>query len=410
MKIALITYEYPPDTAFGGIATYVNQSARMMCDQGHHVEVFCGSHRREGGELDEGITINRVKIEDRQEFTDAVAPIFFQRHNLINFDVLESPEIGAEAKHIIRLVPHIPLVVKLHTPSFLCAQLGYLKPSFEMKIRRFFGALRRFQIPKSFPIYTYDAKEDSERSYCLEADEITTPSMSLGLFLSKKWSLLENKIHHIPNPYTPSQELLDIPCDTETNTISFIGRLEARKGILDLSKTVPLVLKQFPNVKFRFIGSGSAPSPEFGLDMQAYLIKNLRKFQNSLEFTGRVELRAIPSFLEQTDICVFPSIWENFPYTCLEAMSAGRGIVASNAGGMSEMLDGGKAGCLIPPRDHEAIAKAICKLLADPALRRQLGQAARKRVLSEYNNERIGALQEASYERAIKRRKELGDR
>ena len=77
---------------------------------------------------------------------------------------------------------------------------------------------------------------------------------------------------------------------------------------------------------------------------------------------------------------------------------------------MAEMQDQGKVGRLIPPDNSQKIAEAVIELLANPQLRMQLGRAARDRVLSEYNLDRIGQLQEESYERAIRRRCSLGKR
>ena len=58
-------------------------------------------------------------------------------------------------------------------------------------------------------------------------------------------------------------------------------------------------------------------------------------------------------------VCVFPSIWENFPNVCLEAMSAGRGIAASWNGGMAEMLDAGHCGLPFPPNSPQRLAQAV---------------------------------------------------
>ncbi len=91
-------------------------------------------------------------------------------------------------------------------------------------------------------------------------------------------------------------------------------------------------------------------------------------------------------------------------------MSAGRVIVDSSAGGMAELLNYGEVGRLVPPHSPEKIAAAVIELLDNPGLRMRLGQAARDRVLAEYNLERIGELQEASYVRAIQRRRALGVR
>ncbi|MGD1874837.1 MAG: glycosyltransferase family 4 protein [Mastigocoleus sp.] len=409
MKIAFISYEYPPDTAVGGIATYIYQIAMLLQERGHYIEVFAGSNYRSSTETENNIIVHRVLTKHNSDFSEQIAQIFSQRHHLINFDVVEGPEISACARKSVERFPDIPLVIKLHTPSFLIGQINDVAPSINTKLRWYAGALRHGKIPKPFPRWSYDLHQDIERSHVLEADEITTPSQALGDKLIEVWGLPEDKVVHIPNPYIPSQELLNIAVETRTNIITFIGRLEIRKGILELGAAIPLILKRYPDVRFRFIGS-SLPSPKPGLDMQAYLEQKLKRYLPALEFTGSVALDRIPYWLAKTDICVFPSRWENFPNVCLEAMAAARGVVGSSAGGMAEMLDQGKVGRLIPPENSQKIAEAVIELLANPQLRMQLGRAARDRVLSEYNLDRIGQLQEESYERAIRRRCSLGKR
>ncbi|MEM1394498.1 MAG: glycosyltransferase family 4 protein [Cyanobacteria bacterium P01_H01_bin.150] len=409
MKIALISYEYPPDTAIGGIATYVFQISKVLHNRGHHVEVFCSSPYRCTSQEENGIWVHRIIGKKGSEFSECVGKIFAKRHKIIQFDVVEGPEHSACAREVVALVPDIPLVVKLHTPTFLVGKMNFVELSLGDKLRWVSGAIRRGQIPTPFPQWQYDPTDDVERIHTLEADEVITPSKSLGNQLIKTWLLPDEKVVNIPNPYVPSSDLLNIPIKTNTNIITFIGRLEIRKGILDLVEAIPFILRKYPAIIFRLVGP-ALPSPQKNLNMQQYIERRLTSYKKSLEFTGGVSPDIIPSLLSETDICVFPSLWENFPNVCLEAMAAARGVVGSSAGGMAEMLDGGKVGRLIPPQNPSKIAQAIIELLKNPELRMQLGEAARNRVLSEYNLDRIGQLQEESYERAICRRRSLGKR
>ncbi|NJN49073.1 MAG: glycosyltransferase family 4 protein, partial [Alkalinema sp. RL_2_19] len=134
------------------------------------------------------------------------------------------------------------------------------------------------------------------------------------------WQIDPARFGAVPYPYIPAAELLEIPIDTDTQRITFVGRLEIRKGMLDLMQAIPRVLKQYPAAKFRFVGP-AWPSPQPHLDMQAYLCKNLSAYQHALEFTGAVPLDSIPQYLAETDICVFPSIWESF-WACLSLAAA----------------------------------------------------------------------------------------
>jgi len=407
MKIAFVSYEYPPDTAYGGIATYVYQAARMLIQRGHYIEIFTASTNRCSMEIEDSILVHRIQVNNRTDFTHLIAPVFCHRHTCVKFDILEGPDCGSDAAGAVKLVKDIPLIIKLHTPSFILGKLNNSPMRGLSKTRFFLGAIRRGKLPNFPP--PYDPQTDSEYLHILEADEIASPSLAIANKLVEHWPLDIKKVSHVPYPYIPSSGLLNIPIETLTNVVTFIGRLEVRKGILDLAKAIPYILQQFPQAKFRFVGP-AWPSPKPKLDMQEYLELKLKNYRYALEFTGRVSLDQIPSFLANTDICVFPSIWESFGLVCAEAMSAGRGVVASSAGGMAELLNHGEVGRLVPPRSPQKTAAAVIELLENPTLRMRLGQAARDRILTEYNLERIATLQEASYVRAIEKRQALGKR
>lgn len=418
MKIAFISYEYPPDTANGGIATYVQQAAQMLRSRGHYIEVFAGSRCRSGTELENGILVHRINEPEQKNFAESIGYIFAKQHAIVEFDVLEGPDYAADARMAVQLIPEIPFVLKLHTPSILLLKFNYCESNASVLRKTFLyissllkgikpawgytpsGAAYRLQVLKI---------DEVERTHALEADEIASPSRSLGSLLIKDWGLDAAKVNHIPYPYIPTEQLWQIPVDTQTNIVTFIGRLEIRKGVLDLAQAIPQILRHYPHTKFRFVGAAE-PSPSPHLDMRQYLERILQPYHQSVEFTGVIAMKSIPAILATTDICVFPSLWENFPCVCLEAMAAARGIVGTDAGGMADMLDAGRVGKLIPPRSPKKIAEAVIELLADPKLRMKLGQLSRDRLLTEYSAERISILQEAIYSRAIERRREQGKR
>jgi len=408
MKIAFISYEYPPDTAFGGIATYVYQAARLLKNGGHHVEVFAGSLERSGTETEDGIIVHRVLESDRQKFPEVITQVFAERHPTVQFDVVEGPELYAEARKIIQRFPDLPLVVKLHTPMFLIKQINDQQYPFTTKFRFYLrDVIKRGANPISY--WYYQPHHDVECLHTLEADEVVLLTQGMADKVVKTWKLDTHKLSYIPNPYIPSEKLLNIRVDTQTNRVTFMGRLEYRKGVIDFAQSIHLILKNHPSTKFRFVGSPGY-SPNRKLNMRQYLEQYLQAFQKSIEFVNPVPLAEIPRILAETDICVFPSLWENFPNVCLEAMAAARGVVGSHAGGMTEMLNHGKVGRLVPPHSSDKIAHAVNELLQQPELRMQLGQAARDRLLAEYSPDQIRPLLEASYQRAITRRQAKGAR
>ena len=412
MHIAFISYEYPPDTAAGGIATYVKQAAAMLAARGHDVEVFTAGRGRGGTETEDGVLVHRLEDPEGEgdgtaDFPARIAPVFAARHRAAAFDVLEGPEYRAEARDAVRLVPDIPLVVKLHTPSFI---LRSLNTALYSPVRRTLSAAKSL-LRRERPFYDYRPEEDPERAHCLDADEVAAPSRAVGEKVRQMWGLDPEKLAYYPLAYVPDEALLHVPLFTETNRVTYYGRLEMRKGVVDLAGAIPLVLDACPQASFRFVGR-SLPSPKMGVDMKTFLSQKLARESRAVEFWDPVAPAAVPALLADTDVCVFPSLWESFGYTCLESLAAGRGVVAATPSGMDEMLrgDGRGYGLLVPPQSPEKIASAIIALLTDPAQRMEFGAAGRKRVVEHYSLSRIGAFQEAGYERAITRRAAAGPR
>lgn len=402
MRIALISYEFPPDTAHGGIATYVNQVANLLNQRNHDVEVFSASGFRNESVLENGILIHRVYTSNRESFRRILIPIFAERHKFKKFDIVESPEYNADAFEIQNHFKELPIIVKLHTPSFLIDSLNsYGRPRMSpiLKVRILIAAWRRLKKPNLFWKYYY--KNDVEYIFTKKASAIVTPSISLGYIVSKKWKIPRNNISCIPYPFMPSSELLSIPLEYDTNTITYIGRLEIRKGVIVLAKIVTDILIKFPKAKFKFVGQ-DMQSQYNGITVKQYIIQHTKMVSDRVIFVDQVAQKDIYQILNQTDICIFPSIWENFPNVCLEAMSAGRAIVASLNGGMSDMLASNNAGILVNPLSEESIKKALISLIEDRGKIADYGRRARLAVVTKYNADKIGTLMEENYLSALK--------
>jgi len=232
MRIAFISYEFPPDTAFGGIATYVAQIARCLAAAGEDVEVFCGSPTRTESVLDEhGVTIHRIQ-GDRMAFPTAVVPTFIQRHRKKAFDVLEGPDFLAEARYVTRALPHLPYVVKLHTPFFFARKFGrfpYNREQFRNHMRLL------WYVAKTRNVRALASQENplfrEERAHLLNADEIASPTQAIADVIVRTWGADPDRISLVPYTYEPPADMMRIPIETETQRISFVGRLEWRKGV-----------------------------------------------------------------------------------------------------------------------------------------------------------------------------------
>lgn len=400
MNIAFVTYEYPPETGGGGIGTYVVNAARMLKGRGHHVEIFAGGDATRTLETPEGVPLHRIACPDWPSFKDAVLPVFRRRHREVDFDVVEGPEFNADALRIQEAFPDLPVVVKLHTASFLLKEINVTRHLTRWdKMRFLLGALRRGRIPTN-PPWQYAPDGDVERTHTRNAEVVAAPSASIRDIEAEAWGLDPDAILHFPYPFEATEPFLNVPVDTDTGVVTFIGRLEMRKGVLGLAEAIPKVLAVHPDARFRFVGR-SLPHPRTGEDIRAIMERRLEGHREAVDFLGLVPYENIPQVLATSDLCVFPSLWENFPNVCLEAMTAARGVVGSAAGGMAEMLDGGRVGNVVDPESPDALAAAIVDLLSDPERRKQYGAAARRRVLDAYSFEAVAPVQEACYEEAV---------
>ena len=393
MRIAFISYEFPPDIAQGGIATYIMHASNLLLDRGHEIEIFCGSHTRNLSENIQGILIHRILTIDPITFQDDCLMIFMERHKIMSFDIFESPEIHGNGLKIKEMLPYLPLVVRLHMPLFIQMKLLNYYTSNFTKFRFFLGSLRRGKFCM-FGHYNY--KNDIDFKITALANGIVSPSNALKNFIQNEWILNKVNIKVIPNPFLGSQKLLLLPVDNKVQkVVTFIGKLNVHKGLFNLIKIIPLVVKNHPDVVFKLIGNDSYFFVK-KMTMTEYIIKQLKGYENNYELLGGIDNKKVLKTLEETAVCIFPSIWENFGLVVLEAMSAARVVIGSKEGGMSEILSDG-AGILIDPHNVKKMANEVINLLGNEKLRHQYGLAGRKKLLEKYNSKLIGEQMERHY-------------
>ena len=169
--------------------------------------------------------------------------------------------------------------------------------------------------------------------------------------------------------------------------MGYVGRIVRDKGIAELESAWQLLKERFPNLFLLLVGpvEGHDPVPPQVLD-------SLRK-DPRVRLVGSV--KETPLFYAAMDLLVLPSHREGFPNTPLEAAAMELPVVATRVDGCVDAVVDGVTGLLVPPRDPQALGAAIERLILDPELRQQMGQAGRQRVLRDFRPE---ALWQAQYQ------------
>jgi glycosyltransferase involved in cell wall biosynthesis len=168
--------------------------------------------------------------------------------------------------------------------------------------------------------------------------------------------------------------------------VGFLGTLYRPKGFLDLIEAAALLDRDEPGrYIFRFAGEWNSDAER----REATAMVPERRLADVVEFRGTVQGAEKAEFLRALDILAFPGYQpEGLPLVVLEAMGAGRPVIATPMGAIPDVVVPGETGELVPPRDPAAMAAAIRRLADDPAARARYGAAGRERYLAEYTEDK----------------------
>jgi glycosyltransferase involved in cell wall biosynthesis len=199
-------------------------------------------------------------------------------------------------------------------------------------------------------------------------------------------------------------QMIDSVCKSRTAcvpTIGLIGRICPWKGQHIFLQAAAHVIRAFPEALFKIIGA-----PLFG--EQAY-DSEMRQLTSDLGLDLNVEFMGfrsdIAKAISELDLVVHASVTgEPFGQVIIEAMAAGKPVVATNGGGVPEIVKDGHTGILVPMGDPEAMATAICKILTEPLLAAQMGNCGRERVKQHFTIQETAEKIVAVYGRLLENR------
>ena len=185
----------------------------------------------------------------------------------------------------------------------------------------------------------------------------------------------KGKTKVIPNA-VPIPKFLN-PYSVKTYDILFVGRLTKQKSVEILLRAIKILKNKYSkNLKIAIVGDGE-------------LKENLNNLTVELGVNREVKFlgvrKDVKELMVSSKIFVLPSRWEGFGLVIIEAMSNMLPVIATNVGGIPELIEDGKDGILVPPENPKALARAISNLLENEELREKLSQTAYKKVREKYS-------------------------
>lgn len=384
MKIAmLVPYFFPH---FGGTEKYVKDLSMELISRGHDVTIITNNVPKSANAPNEEI-MDGIKVKRLNAANFIYLPVSFEFNlkMLKGFDIVHThcPPLGFT--RAVRDKSDIPHIATYHCDTTMSEKfLGVKMPKFVIKsVENLTNIYARWIMPKANTVIT---TTESYASTSPVMKNIPHTAIPIGIHFDL---------------FDRSREKQGISDKTRDNKkVLFLGRLAANKGIDYLIHAIPRVIAEIPDAKFMICGEGEEKA-----HVESYI--DQVGVRSHIEFEGKVNLDKMVELYSNCAVFVFPSInrLEAFGIVQLESMACYTPVIASNIPGVNNVMDNGKSGILVEPRDSEGLAKAMVKILANPDLARQMGNHGRKLVETKYNWKTIGTQIENVYKKAIESKK-----
>jgi glycosyltransferase involved in cell wall biosynthesis len=377
MRICLVSQEYPPETASGGLGSQTYLKAHGLAELGHQVHVIARSPDADRHERKDGL-VHILRIPGfygrLPMYTPAVqwltysaeiAAALWELHARAPLDLIDFPEWGAEGYvHLLNRTEwnRVPVVVQLHGPLVMFAHMMNW-PEVDSEFYRVGTAMEATCLRMADAVFSSGSTsiEWCERHYGLAPGSV--PILHTGV---------DTRLFH------PGAA----PAKAAKRTIVLVGKITVNKGIAVLIDAACQLAAEVPGVRLRLIGAGDPR-----------LVEQLRDraagpgCPELLELPGYVAREDLPEQLAQSHLFAMPSFFEGGPgLAYLEAMACGLPVVACNGTGAVDVVRDGMNGLLVPPGDVPALVVALRRLLTDEALRERMGRDAREFAVREMDS------------------------
>jgi len=389
MKVCMVTHDYLPN--IGGLAAHVYFLSSALQRLGHDVIIanpVAGPQDGIEKVTDANIPTFRIHFSDASNKLAHIASRSFSLVRGLNqlFETSGRPDVLHQHDHRFStfamkwMSRSIPWIWTNHTSSFLN---DYGR-----------GPLRRWLIKHSYRgvdgLITV-SDELYEKSFKLWEDSTNVKQIPNGVDVSK---------------FSPENEVSRDYFGLEDDEFVVLcpRRMAPKNGVIYMARAAEQLVDRYPNINWRFVFLGGDPVGDPEKDKYAKKVKatvSRDSLQERVSLLGDLPLEDMPRINGCADVIVMPSLMEAVSLSALEGMATQKPVVATNVGGLPQIIHREETGLLVPPEDPNALADSIHRLYRDRELRLDIARTARELVVEQYSWDAIARKTAAFYQKVL---------
>src|SRR5438093_3860868 len=379
MRIVMTILRFKP--AIGGGEEHVFQLSKKLVDRGHEVIVYTSdlaTHYPRISYLNKdtirqryyrGVQVRRFHASNRFRKYPQLRG-YFRKLMKEECDLIHAHGFGyftSDCSALVSAIRRIPLVLTTHGFFPVTAPTQPALDSLYVALSR------NWTLRISKRILTISESDARHFRRLVDPHKITVIRNAVD---TEFWSKAPSKVHHAYKEFAPK--------------IGAVGRLTSAKGFQFLIRAAPSILKEIPTAKISIVGK------DFGYLSELERLAEEMRVSRSVSFLGELSDEALKKFYSGCDVMVVPSLYEAFGIVALEAMACGIPLVASDSGGLPEVIKDGTNGLLFKTGDSNALAEAVISILKRPNTAEMMARNNEKDAV-KYSWDRAAELVEREY-------------
>ena len=377
LRICRLVWSFPRAEKISyGLGPNFYYISRGQVEQGYEVDVIArmGLNESSYEEID-GIKVHRVPSPYNVNAMRELARLNSRK----SFDLIHAHGTCGISYPLFRFKVRKPLVVHTHGTAlgmvlhrFSPPTIVTLKDSLKSKVRESTAIIRQkayWQSADMLLAVSYFLKNEIEKLYNIDRTKIEVAYNGVDTSVFRKTD--------------GSDESKKLGLEGK-RIILYVGHFGLRKGIIYLIEAMRKILREEPDAFLLCVGG----TPEWlGTDVYWRILKEKIEqngIQKSVRLMGQVPHQKLPVYYSMADVFAFPSLYEAMGKVVVEAMACETPVVASRVGGIVEIVENGRNGFLVEPKDVKGLGEAILRVLQDKHLAKKLAQEGRRTVESKF--------------------------